>query len=120
MSQKPKNVIYFSRDLYILCIILIREVFHLLIKRILQTKKNGNSMNYSNWFPVRRCLLFTITLYFLGLSPIFGECQLNCISSVDISLDQTGNALLSPNLFLIDADNCTGQKEILIMNKLLV
>ncbi len=73
-------------------------------------------MNMSSWNPVRMCVL-SLTYYFLGLSSIFGQCQINCISSLEISLDQTGSTLVLPYMFLIDSDNCTGQKEALITNE---
>ncbi len=72
-------------------------------------------MNMSNWLTVRLCVLsFIFTNFFLGLSPLFGECQINCVSSLELSLDQTGSVIVSPNLFIIDSDNCIGEKELLI------
>ncbi len=52
-------------------------------------------------------LSLTVIFSFLGIFSVIG-CQISCKSNVQVSLDQNGEALLTPSLFLSNASDCTG------------
>ncbi len=52
-------------------------------------------------------LSLTVMFSFLGIFSVIG-CQISCNANVQVSLDQNGEALLTPSLFLSNAIDCTG------------